>query len=142
MASGYGSLPESETLKSSTKSSNRCSTCGLVVAALVVGLVGVGIGYGIGWVVKSNQVEQVFTEVPDGNNDDAVWFGDPSDIELVMREGDVIDGWVVLGPGLAGGPKEWGRQGGINEKGQFAVNDNITLHFAELKKYADAVAHK
>lgn len=60
----------------------------------------------------------------DGDNfEDALWFGRPGDLKLVMREGDMIDGWVVLGPDFGGGSKEDGRVGGLNEKSQFTVND-------------------
>lgn len=60
----------------------------------------------------------------DGDNfEDALWFGRPGELELVMREGDMIDGWVVQSPDILGGAKEDGRVGALNEKGQFTIND-------------------
>ena len=61
----------------------------------------------------------------DGDNfEDALWFGRPGDLNLVMRQGDLIDGWAVQDPALLGGSTEDGRVGALNEKSQFAVNDS------------------
>lgn len=66
----------------------------------------------------------VLEAVLDGDDfEDALWFGRPGELELVMREGDMIDGWVVQSPDLLGGTKEDGRVGALNKNGQFTVND-------------------